>query len=193
MLRDGVHELYIKQFHDMINRGVVSKISQEEMDSYSGPVNYIVHHEVYKDSNSTPVCLVSDSSFRNGQTSLNDCLVKGPNMLADIFDHLIKFRSYEMALVYDVTKAYNSMKTRQVERHVWRLWMRLSSEEDWQVYGFNTVQFGDRPAAALLTVAVEKAVENYEEVASKLGLPTDIFKEDARKLLLDTYVNNGTT
>ena len=40
---------------------------------------------------------------------------------------------------------------------------------------------------------VGKGVENYEEVASKLGLPTDIFKEDARKLLLDTYVNNGTT
>ena len=68
----------------MIARGVVLKISKEEIDSYSGRSNFIVHSEVYKDSNTTPVRLVSDSSFKNGSTSLNEVLVKGPNCLNDI-------------------------------------------------------------------------------------------------------------
>ena len=48
--------------------------------------------------------------------------------------------------------------------------MRLSRNDDWELFGFNTVQFGDRPAAALMTVAVERASEPYEAAASELGL-----------------------
>lgn len=53
----------------MIDRGVVSTISMEERDSYKGPINYIIHHEVYNDNSATtPVRLVNNSSFKNGQT-----------------------------------------------------------------------------------------------------------------------------
>ena len=48
--------------------------------------------------------------------------------------------------------------------------MRFSPEEPWQLSGFNTVQFGDRPAAALLSVAVEKASENWKQVAKVLSV-----------------------
>merc|ERR1711873_99576 len=53
------------------------------------------------------------------------------------------------------------------------------------------VQFGDCPAATLMTIAVEKASENYEEIAANLNLDKEIVKEDAKKLLLDTYVDDG--
>ena len=62
--KNGVHAQYVEQFQDMIRRGVVSRVTPEEMDAYQGPINYIVHSEVYKDSNSTPVRLVSDSTFK---------------------------------------------------------------------------------------------------------------------------------
>ena len=78
----------------MLNRGVVPEISQSEISAYTGPVNFITHHEVYKPGSLlTPVRLVSNSSFRNGSTNLNDLTVKGPNMLADIYNNLFKFRS----------------------------------------------------------------------------------------------------
>ena len=83
----------------MLNRGVVSEISQSEISAYSGPINYITHHEVYKPGSLlTPVRLVSNSSFRNGSTNLNDLTVTGQNTLADIFNNLFKFRSYQIAL-----------------------------------------------------------------------------------------------
>ena len=138
--------------------------------------------------------LVSNSSFRNGKTNLNDLTIKGPNTLADLFGNLLKFRGYEVGLIYNITKAYNSMKTGLVEKHIRRLWMRMNPDvEDWKLYGFTCVQFGDRPAATLMTIAVEKASENYEEVAANLNLDKEIVKEDAKKLLLDTYVDDGTT
>ena len=96
----------------MLDRGVVTEISQEENGAYTGPVNYITHHEVYKPGSLlTPVRLVSNSSFTNGSTNLNDITVKGPNTLSDIYNNLFKFGSYQGALVFDITKAYNSIKT----------------------------------------------------------------------------------
>ena len=71
------------QFQDMLDRNVVSPLTIKEIQSYKGPVNYIMHHKVYKESNSTLVRLMSNSSF-------NNCLVKGPNTLADIYENLIK-------------------------------------------------------------------------------------------------------
>ena len=91
----------------MIDRGVVKELSQFDLETYDGPINYITHHEVLKDSASTPLRIVSKSSFPNGRTTLNECLVKGPNTLNCLFSNLIRFRSYETGLVIDYSKAYN--------------------------------------------------------------------------------------
>ena len=60
----GTHSQYIEQFKDMINRKVVSPISTAELSTHSGPVNYVSHHEVHKDSQTTPIQLVSNSSLK---------------------------------------------------------------------------------------------------------------------------------
>ena len=79
----------MEQFKDMINCGEVSELTQQEISALTSPVDYITHHEVYKPSSlSTPVRLVSNSSFRNDSTNLNDITVKGPNTLADVYDNL---------------------------------------------------------------------------------------------------------
>ena len=137
--------------------------------------------------------LVSNSSFKNRTTNLNNLTVKGPNTLADIFENLFKFRSYQIALVFDISKAYNSIRTGMVKKHLRRLWFHFNPQEDWKIYGFNCIQFGDRSAATLMTIAVEKAANSYEAVAEKLNLPVNEVKEDSKKLLQDTYVDDGTT
>ena len=131
-VHNKTHDQYIKQFKDMLNCIVVSEVTQQEISAYTGPVNYITHHKVYKPSSlSTPVRLVSNSSFRNGSTNLNDITVKGPNTLADVYDNLFKFRSYQVAFMFDITKAYNSTKTGLVEKHLRRFWFHINplSEE----------------------------------------------------------------
>ena len=148
----------------MIDRNVVSEITPVELQAWKGPVNWNTHHDVLKDSATTPVRLVSNSSFANGSTTLNDLLVKGPNTLNCLFTNLVRFRRYEIALVGDISKAYNSIKTGEVERHVRRYWFRFTQNEPWKVYGANCVMFGDRPAASLMTIAVERASESCSEV-----------------------------
>ena len=44
-----------------------------------------------------------------------------------------------------------------------------------------------------MTIAVEKASETYKKVARDLNLPEELVRKDSRKLLLDTYIDDGTT
>ena len=65
-LKTGTHAKYVDQFADMLSCAVISVIPEEEIKSYKGSVNYITHQEVYKDSATTPVRVVSNSSFVMG-------------------------------------------------------------------------------------------------------------------------------
>ena len=48
LVRDGLLETYNDVVQEYIDRGVFRKLSQEEMDDWEGPVNYMTHHGVPK-------------------------------------------------------------------------------------------------------------------------------------------------
>ena len=151
--KKGLLEVYNAEVQKYITRQVLVPISEKEMKEYCGPVNYISHHGVERPSVTTPLRIVTNSSLKNGIRSLNDCIPKGPNSLNSMVDITVRFRGYEVGLVFDLTKAYNSMLTGIVEKHLRRLVWRFSPDEPWQDFGFVTVAFGDRPAATFLELA----------------------------------------
>ena len=125
---------------------------------------------------------------------MNEITVKGPNTLNDIYNNLFKFRSYQVTLVFDITKLYNSIKTGLAERQLQKFWFRENPEtDDWKIYGVNCFQFGDRPASALMTISVKKAAQTFKEVAKDLNLSVQDVRKDSKKLLEDIYVNDGTS
>ena len=84
--RRGLLEAYNEEMRKYIARGTFVKLSQEELESYEGPHQYISRHCVFKDSVTTPLRVVTNSSFNNGGYSLNSCLPKGPNSLNDMME-----------------------------------------------------------------------------------------------------------
>ena len=93
-----------EQFCEFINRSVFRELKKEEINSYQGPVFYAPHHEVYKEESvSTPIRIVINVSLTYKGRSLNDILMKGPNTLNDLFVMQLSFRSYEIAIVYDIS------------------------------------------------------------------------------------------
>ena len=151
-------KMYNEQFDDCIKRGVFREIDEEEQRKYEGPVFYVTHNPVYKEgSSSTPMRLVINSSLKYKGRSLNDVLVKGPNVLNDILGVQLRFRSYRVAVVCDLRKMYHSIKTTLMERHLRRMKFRyFDSTKKMKTYGIETVTFGDRPAAAIASTAVRK-------------------------------------
>ena len=130
---------------------------------------------------STPLRVVTNSSFSNHGHSLNSCLPRGPNSLNDLYNITVRFRAYVKVFGYDLEKAYNTMETGIVERHLRRFVWRWSEDEPWQDYGIDKVHFGDGPAACQLEVSKQKIAE--------LGKHID--EEAAVKMILDSYVDDN--
>ena len=183
LIKDGLLDAYNAQVQQILDRKAAVKLSKQEMEEYQGPTQYISHHAVLKDSISTPVRMVTNSSFSNGGSSLNNCLAAGPNSLNSMLGVTLRFRSREFALQYDLSKAYNSMKTTLKERHLRRFVWKFSDDEDWEDYGFDCVHFGDRCAACQLEVSKDLIADKFE----------NIDPEAAQRIKDDCYVDDGVT
>ena len=125
--------------------------------------------------------MVTNCSFNNGGKSLNGCLVSGPNSLNSLLDVLLRFRSYACGLQYDLSKAYNSMRTGLKERHLRRFVWRFSKDSPWIDYAFDVVHFGDKCAATQLEVA--------KDLIADMGREIDPVAAD--RIQDDIYVDDG--
>ena len=98
LLKNGGIDAYNEEIKNYVECGVIRELSKEEMESWSGGVNYISHHGVFKKSSATTkLRIVSNSSLdNNGRgVSLNSCLPKGPNSLSSLVEVFVTFRCYE--------------------------------------------------------------------------------------------------
>ena len=181
LLRDGLHETYNEQVRALLERGALVKLTDQEIEEWAGPVNYIAHHPVLKDSVTTPVRMVSNSSF--GNPSLNSILMKGPNSLNSMLDIMLRWRSYDCVVQYDLAKAYNTIHTGPFERNLRRIVWRFSPSDPWMDLAFDKVHFGDLCAACQLEVGVGKTAECGRDINPKA----------ADKLKDDRYVDDGLT
>ena len=183
LLKEGRLAHFNREFEKMVSGGALVELSQAEMDNWNGAVHYVsLQHVINEDSATTPLRIVANSSLsdRNG-VSLNSILMKGPNTLSNQWEILNRWRMYEQAMCTDVTKAYWSLRTGEVEKHVRRVvWRDGDSQKQWRVFAFCVVSFGDKCAAAILEVAIKRTAQ----------MNKDIDPDAALKIESDRYVDD---
>ena len=175
---------YNKEIRDFLDRGVLRELSNHELESWEGPVNYISHHGVLKPgSATTKLRVVSNSSLDNNNSglSLNDCLPKVPNTLVPLIQLTVAWRSYQHCVVWDLSKAYNVVHTTDKELHLRRLVRRWGDDQDdWLTFGLTQMHFGDRCAMCNLEVAKAKVADLGQDI-----------NPEAVAMIKMTYVDDG--
>ncbi len=99
LAKEGRTEEFNKQFYETVERGVFKEISRDEMEKWEGPVNYITMVEAFKEGphSTTPLRICMNSSLRQPKPvsmALNDCLMKGPSALVDLFTVTLGIREH---------------------------------------------------------------------------------------------------
>ena len=96
---------YDNIIQDQVKSGVVE--SANDVHVPVGKVYYLPHREVVReDKNTTKIRVVYDASAKGPGTSLNDCLHTGQSLNTLIFDILVRFRVYKVAMIADIEKAF---------------------------------------------------------------------------------------
>lgn len=95
--------------------------------------------------------------------TLNDFWIKGPDLLNNLLDILLRFREGNVGVVGDIRKMYHSVKISPLDQHTHRfLWRDLEEREPPDTYVMTSVSFGDKPAGAIAMLAMRKTAERAQ-------------------------------
>ena len=155
-------EMYQQQIDDMFQRKVARKLTASELEEYRGLIHYIHHHKVLKpDSESTPCRIVFSSSAKFQGHTVNEYWAKGPDLLNNLLDVLIRFRENQIAISGDIRKMYHAVKIDSIDQHTHRfLWRNMEIEREPDVYVITSVSFGDKPERKYCYTGIEKNCRN---------------------------------
>ena len=166
LLKSQKHELklYSEAVTDMMNRNVVRKLSSKEVEAYDGPVHYVPHHGVLKESSlSTPLRIVFNSSSSFMGHRLNDYWAKGPDVLNSLIGVLMRFRQDCIGINGDISKMFNTIRLKPLEQHIHRfLWRNMEVKRAPDHYVLTSVPFGDKPSGAIVMTAMNETAKMKE-------------------------------
>ena len=124
-------EKYDQIIREQEQMGIIEKVPA--IDNVS-KMHYLAHQAVIRDeAETTKVRIVFDASCkaRKSGMSLNDCLHVGPPMTPLIFDLLLRFREYKVALIGDIEKAFLNIEIDENDRDYLRfLWVDSISVDE---------------------------------------------------------------
>ena len=130
-----------------------------------GNVHYLPHREVVReDKNTTKVRVVYDASANGPGTSLNDCLHTGPTLNTLIFDILIRFRVYKVAMIADIEKAFLNIAISPEHRDYFRFfWVDDIRSESPNIVTlrFARLVFGLTCSPAILNAVLHQHLTQY--------------------------------
>ena len=109
---------------EQLKSGIIEKIPEGTENKAN--CKYIPHHCVIRrDHDTTKVRIVFDCSAKgsNDVRTLNDRLEVDPTYMPHLFDTLLRFRSYMVALTADIEKAFHQIEVKEADRDFLRfLW-----------------------------------------------------------------------
>ena len=113
-------ECYNEIFVEQKELGMI----EEFLSSEPGKCHYLPHHPVIReDKDTTKVSIFFDALAKGNGPSLNECLYKGPQLTPLIFDILLRFRTFVIALTADIEKAFLQISINPNDRDYLRfLW-----------------------------------------------------------------------
>ena len=144
---------------------------------------YLPHFAIVRpEKTTTKTRVVFDASAKFNGLSLNDVIFQGPKLQRDIFDVLIRFRHFPVALVCDIAEMYLGIGISPSSRPFHRfLWRDIDQSRPPDVYQFNSLVFGvnSSPYQAQF-VSQKHARENQEHYPSA-----------AETILKSTYMDDS--
>ncbi|XP_078374406.1 uncharacterized protein LOC144657946 [Oculina patagonica] len=185
---------YDKIIKEQLQLGIIEEVKPETDDKFSETVHYLPHHAVLRrDRETTKVRVVYDGSAKSpgNKYSLNDCLEVGPNLIPQLFDVLVKFRSDPIALTADIEKAFLMVSMNEASKDMLRfLWFKNPSEITPEVIQlrFCRLVFGLRPSSAILGSTIRHHLDSCEKLNPELSYVINLLRE---RLYVDDFLGGA--
>ncbi|XP_073831785.1 uncharacterized protein [Musca autumnalis] len=143
---------FMKEYSDLQHMSLVKCIPKHTK------AFFLPHHCVHKeDSTTTKLRVVFDGSAKSTSgVSLNDTLYAGPTIQPKLFNTLLRFQFFRVALSGDISKMYRCVRINSPDDYLQCILWRNAADEDIKIYKLDTVTYGTKPAAFLAIRAMQQ-------------------------------------
>ena len=144
-------------------------IERQETPGKIWQTHYLPHHGIVcEDKDTTKLRIVFDASSKICNVSLNNCLLKGPNVIPLMFDIILRFRFFPIAITADTEKAFLQIGIKETDRDYLRfLWVDDILKENPKIIRNRSpcVVFGVTSSPFLSNVTIRKHNTQYTTAA----------------------------
>jgi len=138
---------HLKAFNDnfknWLKDGYVRPASSVDLDSNWPNVSYLPMTLTCNSNKDPPKFRnVFDASARYNGSSLNENLLKGPDLLVDLTKPLLRMRENKIAFTADIKNMFMQMKVCMRDQQVQRIMWRESMNDEFRIFVFTSMLFG---------------------------------------------------
>ncbi|XP_054752108.2 uncharacterized protein LOC129257739 [Lytechinus pictus] len=170
---DALFEKYKSTVQGYIEKGYAEEVNHEEVPNEEESW-YLPHHPVVHPRKPEKVRVVYDCAAKYKGTSLNDQLLRGPDLTNSIVGVLTRFRQERVAVVGDIEAMFHQVKVPEKDRHALRfLWWKdgdLTAHPT--SYQMTVHLFGATSSPSCAAFALRKTAEDNEKDFSKEAVNT---------------------
>ncbi|KAJ8723413.1 hypothetical protein PYW08_003325 [Mythimna loreyi] len=180
---DIFKEEYGKVIKEYLQLNHMKKVP--EVDKNNQKAIYLPHHAVVReDKETSKVRVVFDASCKGSKgMSLNDNMLVGPTLQAELRHTIIRWRTHRICLVADIVKMYRQVLVHKNDTILQRILWRDDSEKEIEEYQLETVTFGTASAPYLAVRALQQLA--YDECRDEPKI--------AKIILEDFYMDDVMT
>ncbi|XP_065213342.1 uncharacterized protein LOC135840645 [Planococcus citri] len=169
---------FLSKYDKIIQQYLESEFVEpvENQEDSSTLISYLPHHGVQTESKTTPLRIVFDGSAKQkGDKSVNDVIYKGKNLIEQIVLIMIRWRTYGIAIISDIEKAFLQLlineKFRDLLRFLWVKDYQLKTTKDnIRVLRWRRIPFGINASPFTLAATILFHLRKYApQIASKLS------------------------
>ncbi|UYV70186.1 hypothetical protein LAZ67_7002112 [Cordylochernes scorpioides] len=153
---------YINFMREYMELNHMELIPLKELKKPSNQCFYLPHHGVLREqSTTTKIRVVFDASSRStNNLSLNDFLHVGPRLQQNLFNILLRFRTFPIAITADIEKMFRQIRLNSDDRDYHRILWRENPEDPLLEYRLLTVTYGTASAPFLAIRTIQKLAED---------------------------------
>ena len=102
-------EKYKETVNQYIEKGHATKLTNDTASQSSNITNHIPHHAVGNPNKSRKIRVVFDAAAQHKGTSLNDKLLKDPDLLKSLTGFLIRFSKGKYPAIADIEQIFHEI------------------------------------------------------------------------------------
>ncbi|XP_055604271.1 uncharacterized protein LOC129752524 [Uranotaenia lowii] len=151
------------QIDEYLRKGYAHKATTQDLETNPDRVWYLPLGVVINPKKPKKTRLIWDAAAKSNNISLNDMLLKGPDLLIALPAVLYRFRQKQVCITGDIREMFHQIRIRSQDRQAQRFLWRRNVEDKPEVYVMDVATFGATCSPSLAQYVKNVNAKRWEQ------------------------------